>query len=242
MNTNRHIALLAEVETSVKLIKYGLKEIQNLSGANVFYYIPLFMLANGFERFMKSILCLNYYENNKTFPSRSIFKNGSTGHNLKILLNQILDECFDDNYQSGIPAANIDFNFIQTNSKIKILLNILSDFAETDRYYNLNVVLGCVKHSKNPEVEFEKLKLFIIDQNPIIKKLISDQIKAKEGYELLYKNLIIYIERFMRALSRLFTLGNLGSEAKSCSVYLNHFLFLTDNKLGCSDYSKIQLY
>ena len=240
MNTNKNIALIFEVETSVKLLKYGLQEVQNLSGSNVFYYIALFMLANGLERFMKSIIILNYYENNKSFPSRNIFNKGSAGHNLDVLLTQILDDCFTGDYQNNIPAAKEDFYFIRSNSELRKILNILSDFAEADRYYNLNVVLDCVNKSKDPDAEFEKLKLFILDQNPNIEKMIFDPKRSEEGYKLLYKTLITFIERLVRALSRLFTLGNLGDEAKTCSVYLSHFLFITDDKLGCSNYSTVK--
>lgn len=240
MNTNKNIALIFEVETSVKLLKYGLREIQSLSGSNIFYYTALFMLASGLERFMKSIIILDYYEKNKKFPYRDIFKKGSAGHNLDVLLTQILNSCFDSDYHNNIPAAKQDFNFIHSNSELKRILNILSDFAESDRYYNLNVVLDCVNKSKDPEEEFEKLKMFIVDQNPGIEKLIFNPKNSEEGYKLLYKTLISFIERLIRALSRLFTLGNLGEEAKTSSVYLNHFLFLTDDKLGCSDYYNVK--
>ncbi|MCH7962538.1 MAG: hypothetical protein IH852_01215 [Bacteroidetes bacterium] len=238
-NVNQNIAMILEVETSAKLIKFGLREIQNLSGANVFYYIPLFMLSNGIERMMKCIICLNHYNKHNNFPDRTIFPKGKKGHNLKFLLNKITNECFSEDYQLNIPAAKSDIAFIKTNLEIRKFLQILSDFAESDRYHNLNVVLNDLNKSKNPDDEFAKLEMFILDRNPEIKKFIYDLIKSEIGYSSLNKYLVIYLEIFIRALSRLFTIGNLGKLAKQCSIYFNHYLFLTDDKLGHSDYSKV---
>jgi hypothetical protein len=45
----RNIALIEELETSVRLLKLGFGEYQNLGGANDFYYLPFQLISSGFE-------------------------------------------------------------------------------------------------------------------------------------------------------------------------------------------------
>jgi len=52
-----------------------------------------------------------------------------------------------------------------------------------------------------------------------------------------YTEVIKCLEKFTRALARQFVSGNLGKEARSCSVYFLLFLTLQDENLGKTDYS-----
>ena len=71
---SKDIHLNLEMETSIKLIKIGLKEYQNISMSNDFYYIPFQLLSNGIERLMKCYLCLGYHENNNNYPDIKILR------------------------------------------------------------------------------------------------------------------------------------------------------------------------
>ncbi|MBU2623422.1 MAG: hypothetical protein KKD92_14010 [Proteobacteria bacterium] len=50
------------------------------------------------------------------------------------------------------------------------------------------------------------------------------------------KDSICQVERIMRALSRLFTIGGLGDLAKKLSYPTYHFLMLSDSQLGKAEY------
>ena len=75
---HKTLALDQELLNSVRLIRAGLGQLQNIDGANDFYHLPILTLANGFERFMKVILCFRAleisgrYPSSKVLPSRSL--------------------------------------------------------------------------------------------------------------------------------------------------------------------------
>ena len=52
----RKLSLNEELNTSVRLIKLGFSEYQNLDMSNDFYYLPFQLISSGFER-----LFLNEY-------------------------------------------------------------------------------------------------------------------------------------------------------------------------------------
>jgi hypothetical protein len=56
----KHVALLDELENSIKLINLGFGELQNIDQNNDFYYLPFQLISSGFERFMKCYICLGY--------------------------------------------------------------------------------------------------------------------------------------------------------------------------------------
>ena len=62
------IAIIQELETSIKLIELGLGEYQNLNKSNNFYYLPFQLISSGLERLMKCHICLGYLEKNGKYP------------------------------------------------------------------------------------------------------------------------------------------------------------------------------
>jgi hypothetical protein len=56
--TLRKICLLNEVDASIKLLKKGMSDLQNISAKNDFYHAPILMLSSGYERLIKCLLCL----------------------------------------------------------------------------------------------------------------------------------------------------------------------------------------
>jgi hypothetical protein len=105
------LAIGEELRTAIGLIKIGLRELNRIDGANDFYHVPIQLLASGFERFMKCIICFHHLETKGVFPSRNVFPAGKKGHNLVWLLDIIATECFSDSYLSNIPAARADIEF-----------------------------------------------------------------------------------------------------------------------------------
>ena len=87
--TYRNIAVIIEIDNSIKFLRNGLAEIQKISAANDFYDPPLMYLSGGLERLFKSMLCLNYKEVNGRFPNPGEIWNYQQGHDIEYLKNQM---------------------------------------------------------------------------------------------------------------------------------------------------------
>lgn len=85
---------------------------------------------------------------------------------------------------------------------------------------------------------WEKYELNLINQYPNLKKLFNDNSKIDELYREINKKIISKLERFTRALVKLFTLGGLGNEAETHTGIISPFLFLMDDDFGEMDYTQ----
>lgn len=228
-----------ELLTSIRLLKSGLRELNRISGGNDFFHLPILLLTSGFERLMKTIICCHHLSTKGEFPHRDIFPRGTRGHDLIFLLDFITKECFSDEYIEKIPAAQQDINFLRNNKQLRRMVQILSDFGQSARYYNLNVVLGEKKPGSSPDDAWQELEMEILKESPTWMEAIQDPKKSDETHKNIIIKLTIHCEMFARSLSRLFTIGGLGEEAKRISSYTHDFLFLSDDKLGKKNYKTI---
>ena len=228
----KDLALLRELETSIKLLQTGLREVQGIGGGNSFYHVALLTLANGFERLMKVIICLGIHERTKQYPIQSPWSAGKEGHNLVSLLDTIIREYFPDDYVTKIPAAQEDVGHIRTNTRLRELLGLLSDFGQAARYYNLDVVVGRTPTTDDPESTWKKLELAILQEIPDYEALLQNDPDLSQIYKHLNQCIVSEMERLARALSRLLTIGKLGQKAKQFSSFVYPFLMLRDDQLG----------
>ncbi len=224
----QQIMLSEELRTAVRLIKAGLCEISRIDGANDFFHLPILLLSSGIERFMKVVICCHYLELNKHFPDKSIFPKGKNGHDLVWLLNKITNECFSDNYLKRIPAAQTDVNFLRSNERLTKIVKIISDFGQSARYYNLNVVLGDSNPGLSPDQEWGILETEILQDDPTWKQRIVDPQQSHSVHQKINKELMSRCERLLQSLSRLFTIGGLGEFALQISFHTSTFLCLQD--------------
>lgn len=232
------MAIDDELRVAVRLLKTGLRELNRQNGPSDFAHLPILLLASGFERMMKVILCCHHLEVNGSFPtSRKFWEAGAQGHNLENLLEAIIQKCFFNNYVGRIPVAQDDVEFL-SDAKTKSFVRILSDFGIAARYYNLNVVQGEANPGPSPDKEWHKLKLEVLQGNPAWVSLLLDVPSGNAVYKVVNEQLTIRCEMFARALARLFTIGKLGSVARRISSSTKHFLNLRDDQLG-RDYADI---
>lgn len=239
--TTQNLMLGEELLTSIRLLKTGLRELNRMDGSTDFFHLPILLLASGFERMMKTIVCCHCLKESGSFPRRSTFTRSRRGHDLVNLLDRVTRECFSDNYLSRIPAARSDISFLRDDTKLNALVQILSDFGQSARYYNLNIVLNELNPGPSPEEEWQKLESEVLENIPLWFELISDPKQYDSVHERINQVLTIQLERFARALSRLFTIGGLGSYAKQISGCTHHFLFLMDDQLGQTNYNEIRI-
>ncbi len=230
-----------ELLTAIRLLKCGLRELNRMDGANDFYHLPILLLASGLERLMKTVICCHHLEINGVFPKRDIFPKGKFGHDLIYLLDIITKDCFSDEYLAKIPVAKQDIKFLRNNRQFRGIVKILSDFGQSARYYNLNVVLGEEDPGPSPEGEWKRLETEIFKEDPNWDQTIQDSSQSEGIHDRINRKLTIHCERLARSLSRLFTIGGLGNEAKRISPHTRDFRSLTDEQLGMKDYGAIRI-
>ena len=133
-------------------------------------------------------------------------------------------------------ATKKDMDFLINDRKLLQINYLLSEFGKGARYYNLDIVTKGCSNYKDPHKLIDALEKEIVSEHPELKKIMLDPRKTKEFNESLNKELIIILEKFARALSRLFTLGELGELGSTMTGFIGDFLFLTDDSLGETDY------
>ena len=230
----QNIRLLDEVDISIRLIKKGFSELQQISSGNDFYHPPILLISSGFERLMKCIICYWELKVNGDFPSRNILrgKGGRNGHDLNVLLQNIIDICNQFGSYEDRPATRDDLDFLMNNARLRCIIEILSGFAQGGRYYNLDVVTGGESPFEEPKDKWGELETEIVKEDAELLTLMKDPKKSEEMYKRINTILMTYLERFTRALSRIFTLGELHEDAGRCYGYISDFLNIMDDKLG----------
>lgn len=226
-----------ELRTAIKLIELGLGEFQNLDLANDFYYLPFQLLSSGFERLMKCHICLGYYNDNNAYPDfRYVMScGGGNGHDQIQLKDSILTSYFQVN---DIPALLEDADFLQNDSDLAKLIDLLSEFGKYARYHNLDIITGKANPSIDVKTEWEDYETSIITSNPKYSSKLGDLESTAEILEFAKREIVIKLEKFSRAISRQFTLGKLGRKADQFSPILYPFIMIQDSNLGNRDYRK----
>lgn len=234
----KDIYLNDELLTSLKLIEIGFGELQKLNLANDFYHLPFQLLSSGFERLMKCHICFGYLEKNKTYPNSEYLKEcgGKNGHDLIELKKHILELYF----SSRVIALQEDFRFLSSNKNLNELLYLLSEFGKHSRYYNLDVITSAKKPSKDIKSRWEKYESSILTASPKMLKMYKNINLQNKVYDLIKQETIITMEKFVRGITRQFTIGRLGQKANQYSYIFFSFITLRDDKLGLKDYSNIK--
>jgi hypothetical protein len=232
-DTLKQVYVIEELDVAVKLIKAGFRELQHIDDANDFYHLPFLTLAGGFERLMKIVICLHIHETTGSFPREYPWQRGRQGHDLMWLLDYMVDHCFSSTYLK-IPVAQDDITFLRTDKKIKIrsVIRILSSFGQAARYYNLDVIYGQTQGTDSPEEKWGKLEAEIMQDNS--QGVVRSQHPSEEirTFERVNIEIVSMLERFTRALCRLFTIGDLGQKARQVSPIVNQFIKMKDDEFG----------
>lgn len=107
-----------------------------------------FMLSIGIERLLKVIIIYNYRrKNNNAFPDNQVLKNN--GHNIRKLFDQaihIADEISKQELYQSLKADPI----------FDMIINFLTEFANSSRYYNLDTLSGKLSHTDEPLRKWNK--------------------------------------------------------------------------------------
>lgn len=230
--SDKYFALDNEIRTSIKLVKLGLGELQNLSIENDFYHLPFQLLSSGFERLLKSTLCINYFVNNEEFPDLKYLKNGGNGHDILNLKELFLEDLF----IAKVPVTKEDENFLRNDGLLQELLHLLTEFGKYSRYHNLNVLLDMEEQSLDVEAEWQSIEIEILKEKGLLKDLLDFE-RSESIIQEVTKHIVIKFEKFTRAICRQLTLGDLGSLGPKFIGYTGDFNILSDRELGTKNYN-----
>jgi hypothetical protein len=236
--TYRKIAVLIEIENSIKYLRNGLSELQKITPTNDFYDPTLLFLSSGLERLFKTMLCLNFKEVNGRLPTRNEIWNNRQGHDIEFLKSEVEKICIPINRS----FTEMDYELITNDSLISSICKTLSEFAQRSRYFNMDVILGN-EQSFDSKKEWEELETLVLKdfygENEFYKKLgdfdLLDGIYEK-GNELLVSKL----EEFLRAITRQFIFGNFSSESKTFVFQIESFTNIKDEQIGKTDYRTLK--
>jgi hypothetical protein len=228
----KNLSLNEELFTAANLIELGFREYQNIDMANDFYFLPFQLISSGFERLMKCHICLGHYEINNSYPDPKLFSR-TLGHDLLKLKKHIIDNYFKTKNKS---ALEDDLDYIVNDSDLNNLISLLSEFGKYARYYNLDIVTGVQNPSTDVKTEWEDFEKDILLGNPKLMEKFKDFDQQDEVNDYIIKTVVIKLEKFVRAISRQFTLGELGKLALQLSPAVSPFYTLMDSDLGTTNY------
>jgi len=233
----KDICLHDELMASFKLIKLGFGELQNIDAGNDFYHLPFQLLSSGLERLMKCHICLGFHELHNAYPGDKCLRKcgGNNGHDLMSLKTWILTKYFNT---QEIPALISDKEFLTNEPNLKTLIDLLSEFGKLARYHNLNIVTSAKKPSIDVKQLWQDYETSIVLADPELSNKLGELEYEKEIRAHVTQSVISKLEKFVRALSRQFTLGRLGKKAQQFSSVYFDFIMLDDNQIGTIDYRK----
>ena len=206
--TSQDYHLVEEIKNAKKLTDVGLNEVKKLDFNNIFYHLPFLLLSSGFERVMKCLICLKYYDDHKSYPDYNFLLccGGQKGHNLVTLKNKITNEYFIDDNE----ILRKDMVYISSNDELNTLLSIISKFGEAARYYHLDKVTTKKKQSVDVDTLWEDFQAKLIKKRPSLNNIVDD-IYSTNLNKGLNDVIIELIEHFIDGLFR---------QIKKCDSYI----------------------
>ena len=236
--TYRNIAVVIEIENSIKYLRNGLAEIQKITAANDFYDPPLIYLSGGLERLFKSMLCLNFKENTGRLPKTNEIWNNRNGHDITFLKEKIEKICI----PIDRPFAKVDYKIITENTTINEICKVLSAYGSKARYFNLDAILG-KEQEFDAKNKWEKIETSVLKEYYGEKKFYK-MLEQPKLLDNIYKKsselLVSKIELFLRAITRQFIFGNFSGDSKTYLFQIESFTDIEDKQIGKTDYRKFQ--
>lgn len=146
-------ALLREAQFTKEMLGSGATQIRNANYASKVVYFQAFTsLSTGLERIGKLCLMLDHYiETEGAFPDFKYLKN-EIGHKLGVLYERS---------QMVVKNRSIHLSLTKNLSDPvhQSILEVLHDFAEGDRYSNINLLTGSAKTSDPVSLWFNNVDL-----------------------------------------------------------------------------------
>lgn len=158
------IALLKEAQFTKELLGAGATEVRRANYATKGVYFQSFTsLSTGLERIGKLCLMLDHYiETDGKFPDSKFLKN-EIGHNLVLLQQKATEVIARRNLHIQVPSE----------ATHQAIVRLLSEFAEGDRYSNINFLVGANRQSDPIAAWFTQVDM------PLFESCVPEKRKQK---------------------------------------------------------------
>jgi hypothetical protein len=229
LTVQQKVASALEARTAIGLIEAAIGNFQRLDGANDEVHLPLQLLAQGFERLLKLTLAFVTYEQTGSLPTAAELKT----HDLEKLLEALMAKAATDHAYASRPAVKDDLAFLAKDPLFLLCLNIVASFAKRDRYHDLTVLLSGSAPSSSPAHTWSEVENALLDRHPEWRARLADA--SFDGWwEVMGTEVTALIERFTRALARMWTFGPAQRLGKPLTAEVYDFVTLPDSELGKS--------
>ena len=125
-----------------------------------------------------------------------------------------------------------------------MICELLGEFAQGSRYFNLDAVLGR-KQRYNSERAWESLETTLMKASlgevEYYKKLGNPKM-LDELYSLSNRGIVIYLEKYLRAITRQFIFQTFSNDASSMIVAVDYFGYLRNSELGITNYTEFRKF
>jgi len=195
LDLRKGAALIDEASTSIELLVTGLEKLKKAHYASILH-LSILLLSLGYERILKSLLLLNYLNENGDFPNKDVklWKMGKHGHNIFELHKKLVNLPVLNEYAKKCPLCAEEVKFIKKNELFLNILKVLTNFGVDGRYYNLNYLLGNEKDYENyPIKQWHEIEREIFISS--LDNSNSDDLKAIENAE---RNVVEKIEETIK--------------------------------------------
>jgi hypothetical protein len=229
---------MSTCEQAAALIARGLAEVHHLSGQGPDEFLALHDLSAGVERLAKAVLWSEHWVRTLAPLTTRALKQ-EFGHDIRSAIATITQRCFPADYLAR-PAAVADLDWLRSDARLALILDLLADFGSGGRYFDLDVAGGSAEYGtdSSPSDRLDELANVIAEADPQVRTAQFDA--SPEGYRLFHsavqREIKADIERLARALARLFTIGPLSAIPYHPSAVLSKFLTITDEALGHREY------
>ncbi len=228
LSLEQRFGLIEEVATTAGLLRAGLDALQELDGANVFYRLPLSLLAQGLERLMKVAIALVELEDTGSLPTVRAIK--AYGHDLTRFLDRCAEIAERPSYH-GRPSAKEDAAFLATDQDLRRFVVAIAAYGDDKRYTDLGRFLGEPKAmTQDPDGVMAVFETEILERHPEWEAKLAEP--GFDGfYPVVVGDLTAIVQRHARSVSRFFVWGPTGDLGRQASGALIPLLVLRDADL-----------
>jgi hypothetical protein len=137
-----------------------------------FFYSSMFMITIGLERLMKLIVIYDHrIRNSGAFPDNNQLKH-EYGHKIHDLFESAIKINSENNYSD-------EHSELLEDEIVNLIIEFLSEFARTSRYYNLDGLTGKPHQNKEPLNRWnEEINSIILSRHYKPRKMKMEQIDA----------------------------------------------------------------
>jgi hypothetical protein len=213
-------------------IFWGLGTLEYYGSRTFFQDLPLLLLGNGFERLCKCILNLESKNNEGRWLTIAELR--QYGHNLECLFQKVIQK---------FPEQG-ELKELLCDGDTASFLSLLHEYNQGDRYYHFNRLCS-IEETHQGEREGPAMKFEHFQDSKWVrtspKEKYGKVLSEAEEFQPIWRDMIKKLERLIRGLSQLFTLGALGPIGVECKEIgeVEHFSDMPDEKLGTTSYADL---